>query len=387
MARRDGDRAFGTMDVEHVAVDDALRSKLARHLALWIVALMAVESLVGLLERHVFAPLLAVVLQQELTRRPQGLVEALGWAAQLVWRRLLGGGSNGVSLLAGSGAVALWVFMFLLAAAPVVLVAKGFARQAGNLVAAELRARDEELRRTYERRNLMISDMAHDLRTPVMSIAGFAQALDDGVVRNEQDRARYLHSIRTKSDQMARLVTVLFDFVKLESAGFELTRERVDLPQLLLAEAAVAYDDIEAAGMELSVHVPEDPCAIWADRAQLSRAVSNLLTNAVRHNPAGTTVELALGRRAGVADIVVADSGEAIDQPVEELFAPFARGDVSRSGEGSGLGLSIVADIVRLHGYQIELRQPYGPYTKAFVISCGLEDGGEDREVLGQARG
>ena len=144
MARRDGDRAFGTMDVEHVAVDDALRSKLARHLALWIVALMAVESLVGLLERHVFAPLLAVVLQQELTRRPQGLVEALGWAAQLVWRRLLGGGSNGVSLLAGSGAVALWVFMFLLAAAPVVLVAKGFARQAGNLVAAELRARDEE---------------------------------------------------------------------------------------------------------------------------------------------------------------------------------------------------------------------------------------------------
>lgn len=386
MAERGEMRAAEGVDAGRAA-GRSLRTILGRRLALWMVVLMAMETVVGLLERYMFAPLLAVVLQQEIARRPHGLLEVLRWAAELVWRRLLGGSSNGVSLLAGSGAVALWVFMFLLVAAPVVFVARAFARQAEGIVAAELRARDDELRRAYERRNLMISDMAHDLRTPVMSIAGYAQALDDGVVRSDQDRARYLHSIRTKSDQMARLVTVLFDFVKLESEGFELSRERVDLPQLLLAEAAVAYDDIEAAGMDLSVHVPEDPCAIWADKAQLSRAVSNLLNNAVRHNPAGTTVELALGRRAGVADIVVADSGEAIDQPVEELFAPFARGDVSRSGEGSGLGLSIVADIVRLHGYQIELRQPYGPYTKAFVITCGLEDDGEDREVLGQARG
>jgi signal transduction histidine kinase len=341
------------------------------------VALVAFQLLVGLLERYVLAPLLALVLQQEIARRPQGILEALRWAVALVWQRLVGGNTNGMSLLSGSGAVALAAFMILLAVAPVVLTAWAFARRAEGLVSEELRARDEELRQAYERRNLMISDMAHDLRTPVMSIAGFAQALDDGVVRSEEDRARYLHTIRTKSDQISRLVTMLFDFVKLESEGYKLSREQVDLPQLLLTEAAAAYDDIEAAGMTLSVHVPEEPLAIQADRAQLSRAVQNLLTNAVRHNPAGTTVELAMGRRAGVADIVVADSGTQITQTSEELFVPFTRGDAARSGEGSGLGLSIVADIVKLHGYQIELLQPYGAYTKAFVITCALDNGDE----------
>ena len=81
-----------------------------------------------------------------------------------------------------------------------------------------------------------------------------------------------------------------------------------------------------------------------------------------------------LGREYPRADIIVADSGKRIDQDVEELFEPFARGDVARSGGGSGLGLSIAKTIVDMHGYQIGLVQPYGTFTKAFIVTCNRED-------------
>lgn len=258
-------------------------------------------------------------------------------------------------------------------AAPVMLGALAFARMTERRIAAEQEARNAERAQYFRRRNLMISDMAHDLRTPVMGISGLAQALADGMVPDEVTRQRYLRSITAKADKMADLVNVLFDFVQLDSEGFRLDRKNVDLPQLLLREAAAAYTDVEDAGMELRVEVPEDPLTVFADERQLGRVVANLIANAVRHNGSGTVITLALGRRAGVADVVVADTGAPITQDVRELFEPFARGDAARSGGGSGLGLSIAKTVVDMHGYQLHLVQPYGTYTKAFVVTCAVD--------------
>ena len=353
-----------------------LRTALVRRFVGWVAALFVVELVVAGLESVVLAPVLALALRRDYALgSARGVAGILRWAMAAVWGGLFAKGVPGPGLLAGSAAVLIVALMVVLVVAPVVGAALLFSRQAEALVSDELRTRDEELRHAYERRNLMVSDLAHDLRTPVMGIAGLAQALADGIVDDEDERVRMFESINVRADKMAGLVQLLFDFVKLESEGFELDRKPIDLPQLLLREAAAAYEDVEAAGMELSVHVPEDPLTIWADEAQLARVVANLLANAVRHNGPGTTVELALGRRAGVADIVVADSGEAIKQDVRDLFEPFARGDTARSGGGSGLGLSIVKGIVDMHGYSLELRQPYGPYTKAFVVTCSLDEG------------
>lgn len=265
------------------------------------------------------------------------------------------------------------LILIALVVAPVVLGALAFTHVTRRRIAAEQEARNAERAQYFRRRNLMISDMAHDLRTPVMSISGLAQALADGMVTDEATQRRYLRSITAKADKMADLVNILFDFVQLDSEGFQLDRRRIDLPQLLLREAAAAYTDVEDAGMELRVEVPEEPLAVYADERQLGRVVANLIANAVRHNGPGTVITLALGRRAGVADIVVADTGEPILQDVGELFEPFARGDAARSGGGSGLGLSIAKTIVNMHGYQIHLVQPYGTYAKAFVVTCTVE--------------
>ena len=263
----------------------------------------------------------------------------------------------------------------LLLLAPIVLGGFVYSRLTQRRLAAELEAAETERRHYYAQRNLMLSDMAHDLRTPVMGISSLARALEDGMVTDEATRQRYLHSIVAKSDKMGDLATMLFDYIKLDSKGFELKRELVDLPQLLLNEAAALYSDAEDAGMELIVEVPEEPVPIWADKSQISRVVANLISNAIRHNAPGARITLGLVRRAGVAEVVVADSGQPIEGDPRELFEPFARGDAARGEGGSGLGLSIAKTIADMHGYELGLQQPYGSYTKAFILSCAIDRG------------
>lgn len=258
-------------------------------------------------------------------------------------------------------------------AAPIVLGAIVYERLTRGRMDAELQAAEEERRQYYAQRNLMLSDMAHDLRTPVMGISSLAHALEDGMVSDEETKQRYLHSIVVKSEKMGDLATMLFDYIKLESKGFELERKPIDLTQLLLNEAAALYTDAEDAGMELQVEIPEEPAPILADEAQMKRVVSNLVSNAIRHNPSGTRIALALVRHAGVAEIVVADSGRPIEGNPDDLFEPFARGDASRTKGGNGLGLSIAKTVIDMHGYTIRLQQPYGTFTKAFVVACSIE--------------
>jgi signal transduction histidine kinase len=350
---------------------DPMRKFIIKRFIIIVTLVVAAEFLLVSLENRVFPGLLSSFATSSALE--PSAENALRFAINL-FRDFLFSGQLGLSSVGATVTLLLLLAMVLLLLAPIVLGALAFARSTEKRVAAEQRARDAERERFYQRRNLMISDMAHDLRTPVMSISGLAQALADGIVDDETARARYLHSISAKSEKMADLVSLLFDFVQLDSEGYTLMRKPLDLPQLMLREAASAYTDVEDAGMELRVEVPETPFSILADEKQMGRVIANLIANAVRHNAPGTVIVLALGRRAGVADIIVADSGKRIDQDVEELFEPFARGDVARSGGGSGLGLSIAKTIVDMHGYQIGLVQPYGTFTKAFIVTCNRED-------------
>ena len=353
---------------------ESFKRAVAGRFVFWVLLLFLLEALVGAGESRILMPLLRAFARIELaSSTAQGIVGVLQSTIAVVLVALFGAPT--LSILSRSMVLTLGADMIVLLLLPPVVIALLFSREVDALVRDELERRDDELRQAYERRNLMISDMAHDLRTPVMGISASAQAFADGLVKDPAEQERVLRSISAKADKMGELVSMLFDFVKLESEGFELDRTVLDLPQLLLAEAASAYTDIEAAGMELLVSVPEDPLPVYADEAQLRRAVGNLLANAQRHNPVGTKIELALARRAGVADIIVADTGLAIEQDIEELFQPFARGDAARSGGGSGLGLSIVKGILVMHDYTIELRQPYGSFTKAFVVTCGISEG------------
>ncbi|MDD2980332.1 MAG: HAMP domain-containing sensor histidine kinase [Hespellia sp.] len=246
---------------------------------------------------------------------------------------------------------------------------------------AVLRKQDAIEREAFEQqRNLLLSDIAHDLKTPITTISGYANALKDHVVTEDAKKEEYLKAISVKSIQMSQLINLLFQYVTLDSEGFKLNCSRENLIELLMETVAANYTDIEAAGMELEMDVPEIPILTSLDKIQFSRAVANLIQNAVRHNPEGTVILISVMDLYDHVIIDIADSGEPIEESIREhLFDPFVMGDDSRTHRGgSGLGLSIAAKIMELHGGELALIQPYEKagqevgYTKSFHLALPL---------------
>ena len=231
----------------------------------------------------------------------------------------------------------------------------------------ELLERDKEQRRQFDRkRNLLLSDIAHDIKTPITTICGYSRALADGVVTEEKQQ-EYLDAIYAKSMRMSDLITLLFEYVKLDSEGYALQKEEGDFAELVRESTALLYADFEEKDMQVDIRVPENPVPYEMDKLQMGRAVTNLLTNAIRYGRQGGKVLIQL--EEGV--LTVADDGMEIEPEFAgHIFEPFSRADKARSTKGgSGLGLSISAKVVQMHGGSLELHTDYGKgYTKAFMI-------------------
>lgn len=345
---------------------EQLKDYLITRLILVITCVLAVEAFVLLLVRGILLPLAAYAANFEPHERGLRLTDLFavilslirGNSQQLLW-----------GIAGSSGALLVMLLIVFLLLAPVAVGILVYAHLVTMRVDELQRQREAEHAAYDAQRNLMLSDFAHDLRTPIMTISGYAGALADGVVREEGMRQEYLEAIRRKSVRMGELINLLFEYVKLGSVSFHLKKEPCDLNALVAEAAASLYMDLEESGMEMRADIPEEPFTVEADRAQAGRVLNNLLVNAMRHNPEGTVVAVQVQRLAGMEEVAVADSGLPITKTAEELFEPFAKGDDSRGGDkGSGLGLSISKKIADMHGWELTLAQPYGSYTKAFVL-------------------
>lgn len=234
-----------------------------------------------------------------------------------------------------------------------------------------IEAQEEELRLKYERaRNLMLSDIAHDLRTPITTIAGYSKALNDGLITSDEKRKEYLDAIENKAERMSDLITLLFEYVRLDSDNFSLKKTKVDITELLRENAALLYADTEERGMEFLIEIPEEPYEIELDKLQFSRVITNLINNALKHNEPGTEITLIMEKKEKEIQISVSDNGTMIPPMIaDHIFEPFVVADSSRESKGgSGLGLSIAKKIVEMHGWTLALEQYYEEYKKSFVI-------------------
>lgn len=254
-----------------------------------------------------------------------------------------------------------------------------------RIVTIQVRGIEEEeksrLREYDEQKNLMLSDIAHDLRTPMTTVAGYSRALSDGMVP-ENKKEEYLSAIQAKADRMNNLINLLFDYVRLDSKGFQLVRGDLDICELVREVVTSEYQDIEDAGMELDIDIPENVIKVSADRVQLSRVITNLITNAIKHNESGTSIGIYVIEDDDYIRIMVADNGKPIpEDKAETIFDAFVMGDESRSSRGgSGLGLSIARKVVEMHGWNIRLVQrpmirkypEAASYSKMFMISIPM---------------
>ena len=239
-------------------------------------------------------------------------------------------------------------------------------RKVNELIEAE-----KEQQLAYDRRrNLLLSDIAHDIKTPITTLCSYSKALSENMVQGEKQQ-EYLDAIYAKSLRMSELITLLFEYVKLDSSGFELHRQKGDLGDILREGVAALYADFEDRGIVLELEIPETKVEFNVDRVQMARAIGNLLSNAVRYGREGGRALVKLENNT----ITVADDGMEIDEAfAKHIFEPFSRADKARSTKGgSGLGLSIAFRIVEMHGGELKLDRAYGSgYTKAFQIVLPL---------------
>ena len=238
-------------------------------------------------------------------------------------------------------------------------------RDAFNEMAERLESARKEKIRLEEARNRMFIDISHDLKTPVTVISGYSKALAENMVRDEDKRKRYIEAIYNKSMHVSKLIDDLFELAKLDFRETGLDLKNTDLGEFLRDMAAEHYEQIEDKGFGLELHIPKDRVIRMVDRKEMTRAVSNIIVNAIRHNPPGTSILAGLYDMPDRTYIVIADSGAGIPEDIRDsVFDPFVKADGSRSSGGTGLGLAIARKIVEKHGGTLVLDDGSGPLIR-----------------------
>lgn len=239
----------------------------------------------------------------------------------------------------------------------------------GESVGAVSLIRDvtESLRLEKTRREY-VANVSHELRTPLASIRSLADALNDGMVKKEEDKQRYYGYILRESMRLSRLINDLLELSRLQSGAIALEKQRVDVKELLM-DIAERYSEIaKESNLGFSASLPEEcPCAETnPDRAE--QVLVALLDNAVRYAPDGSDVRLSVRDEGERIRISVDNPGEIAAEDLPHLFERFYKADKSHSGEGTGLGLSIAEEIMRLLGEEICAENRDGRVVFSFTL-------------------
>ncbi|MEF3311613.1 HAMP domain-containing sensor histidine kinase [Paenibacillus sp. GYB004] len=247
-------------------------------------------------------------------------------------------------------------------------------RDAYHYLAGKLSDAEKEKAVLEQSKNHMLLDLSHDLKTPLTSIQGYARALQEGMVPDEERKERYLKLIHDKSVRLTNLIDAIFELLTMDTPGFKLTLVRTDLAEFLREIAAEFYEELEEKLFKLEADIPHGLWMAGIDPRQMARVLSNLITNAMKYNPPGTELRLALRRQGSLIAIEVADNGVGIPQRLQPtLFEPFVRGDEARNSlGGAGLGLAIAKKIVEKHRGTLALSR-HTPGWTVFTILLSAE--------------
>lgn len=216
----------------------------------------------------------------------------------------------------------------------------------------------DALEDTETTRRRLLADLAHELRTPLATLDGYVEGLDDGVVAAEPA------TWRTLADALARLRRLVDDLnvvSRVEGLTASLQLQQIAPDELVRQAVAAAQPQAQRRGVHLHSHATGRPGTVLVDVDRVGEALHNLLDNAIRHTPPGDDVTVATDADGAWVDLAVADTGEGIDAAdLPHVFERFYRADAARRDHdgGSGIGLTIVAAIVRAHGGTVHADSP-----------------------------
>lgn len=273
---------------------------------------------------------------------------------------------------------------------------KGFLDLASAQIAiavANARAHEMERRRNQALAELdrakttFFSNISHELRTPLTLILGPLDDLlsgEENLSRAEREVLRLAHG---NALRLLRLVNTLLDFSRLEAGRYQASFEPVDLSTFTAELTSVFRSTIERAGLRLFIDCPPLSHSVWLDRSMWEKVVFNLLSNAFKFTFYGA-IRVSVQETADGAQVEVRDTGTGIPaEELPELFTRFHRvnGAKGRSFEGSGIGLALVHELVRLHGGAVQVESHLG-LGSCFTITLPFGSGHLPAEHLGAPR-
>lgn len=196
----------------------------------------------------------------------------------------------------------------------------------------------------------LVTNVSHDLKTPLTSIISYADLLSKDETLNETSRD-YVNILIDKSNRLKNIVADLFDLAKSTSGDIQLELEAIDLKKLIEQTLADMGDEIEKSSLQFKVKLPESPVIVMADGKKMYRVFQNLIDNAIKYAMQGTRVFIDLEKNDQNAFVSVKNTaGYEMDFTADEILQRFSRGDASRSTEGNGLGLSIAESFTQVCG-------------------------------------
>lgn len=221
----------------------------------------------------------------------------------------------------------------------------------------ELKYQIDAQMKVEKSKNELVTNVAHDLRTPLTSIIGYIDLVKNKGYHTEDEADKYLGIAYNKAEKLKIIIEDLFELTKLHQQGIKLNKESISVSNLLNQLIEELMPLAHERNIEIETYIDTNNTNIWVDIGKVTRVFENLIENAIKYSPEGETIYVELKSAQNHVYVAVSNPTEMISQEeIDKFFERFYRADKSRnsSAGGSGLGLAIAKNIVELHGGEIK---------------------------------
>ncbi|MEW6696285.1 MAG: sensor histidine kinase [Bacillota bacterium] len=240
-----------------------------------------------------------------------------------------------------------------------------------NTLASRLQEKISQLERQEQIRREFVTNVAHEIKTPLTVMQGFTETMIDGLVKTDNERDEYLQNILDEINRLKRLVNEVLDLKRMEEGHFEFDQEPCDLREIIDRVQRKLTQLAAEKGLQLEITIERKLPFVICNSDRIERVLINLIANAIRHTPAGGKITLSVCTKANQVHLRISDTGEGIaPEDLPMIWERFYKGDKSRTRVqgGTGLGLAIVKRIVEGHGGQINVESKLNEGTTFNIL-------------------